>query len=74
VNDSAKATLDANHLQRLAQDASLEAAESLTVDYSGLLPRFVERIVLAGGVRDSVLMLDASLHLKTKSWLVARSE
>src|SRR6478609_1575734 len=32
MNDSAKAALDANHLQRLAQDASLEAAESFTVD------------------------------------------
>lgn len=34
-----------------------------------LLPRFVEPIVRAVGARDGDLALDASLNLKTKSWL-----
>ncbi|WP_087872497.1 hypothetical protein [Arthrobacter globiformis] len=49
--------------------ASPEAAESFAADYMALLPRFVEPIVRAVGARDGDLALDASLNLKTKSWL-----
>jgi HPt (histidine-containing phosphotransfer) domain-containing protein len=65
-----KLTLDEQHLQKLAQDASPETAESFIADYVDLLPRLVERIVRAVGGRDRNLALDASLNLKTKSWLV----
>ena len=68
--DERAKTLAAQHLQKLADEASPEAAESFTTDYATLLPRFVERIVSTVGVRDNDLVLDASLGLKTKSWLV----
>ena len=66
----AKPTLDLQHLQKLVSQASLEAAQSFAADYMAFLPRFVEPIVRAVGARDGDLALDASLHLKTKSWLV----
>lgn len=65
-----KLTLDEQHLQKLAEDASVEAAEAFIADYVALLPRVVERIVHTVGSRDRNLALDASLNLKTKSWLV----
>jgi HPt (histidine-containing phosphotransfer) domain-containing protein len=70
LGEEVKPTLDAQHLQKLVGQASLEAAESFTADYMALLPRFVERIVRTVGARDRDLALDASLNLKTKSWLV----
>lgn len=68
--DERARTLDAEHLRKLADEASPEAAESFTADYITLLPRFVERIVRTVGARDNGLVLDASRSLKTKSWLV----
>jgi hypothetical protein len=70
LDEVVKPTLDVQHLQKLVGQASLEAAESYTADYMALLPRFVERIVCTVGARDRDLALDASLNLKTKSWLV----
>ncbi|MFE4541108.1 hypothetical protein [Arthrobacter sp. NPDC056727] len=58
------------HLQKLVEEASLEAAESLAADFMARLPRFVERIVHTVGAQDGDLALDASLNLKSKSWLV----
>jgi hypothetical protein len=58
------------HLQKLMEEASLHAAESFAADYANLVPRFVEQIVRAIETRDRDLTLNASLNLKTKSWLV----
>jgi HPt (histidine-containing phosphotransfer) domain-containing protein len=69
LNDRAK-TLDAQHLQKLADETCLEAAESITAEYVTLVPRFVERIVRTVGAQDPDLVLDASRSLKAKSWLV----
>ncbi|RAM36362.1 hypothetical protein [Arthrobacter globiformis] len=63
-------TLDAQHLRKLADEASPEAAESFSADYVTLLPRFVERIVGTVAALDRDLVLDAARSLKTKSWLV----
>jgi hypothetical protein len=65
-----KLTLDVQHLRNLVGQASLEAAESSTADYMALLPRFVEQVRCTVAARDMGLALDASLKLKTKSWLV----
>jgi hypothetical protein len=65
-----KPTLDQRHLQKLAEDVSVEAAEAYIADYVALLPRAVERILRTVGSRDRNLALDASLNLKSKSWLV----
>jgi HPt (histidine-containing phosphotransfer) domain-containing protein len=70
VGQGAKPTLDVQHLQKLAEEASLEGAESFAADYMAHLPRFVERIQRNVGAHDMDLALDASLTLKTKSWLV----
>lgn len=70
MDNRARPTLDIQHLQILAGQASLEAAESFTADYRSLLPRYVEQIRSAVGTRNRDLALDASLRLKTKSWLV----
>jgi kynureninase len=70
LGEGAKPTLDAQHLQKLAEEVSREAAESFAADYTALLPRFVEQIVRTVGARDKDLALNASLNLKTKSWLV----
>jgi hypothetical protein len=64
-----KLTLDAQHLQKLSEEASLEVAESFAEDYTALLPRRVERIVRTVSVRDRDMAMDASLSLKTTSWL-----
>jgi hypothetical protein len=69
-DEEVKPTLDVQHLQKFVGQASLEAAESFIADYMALLPRFVEQIVCTVGARDRDLALDASLNLKTKSWLV----
>ncbi|WP_395403893.1 hypothetical protein ACHMXB_06760 [Arthrobacter sp. UC242_113] len=68
--DERARTLDAQHLRKLADEASPETAESFSADYVTLLPRFVERIVGTVAARDRDLVLDAALSLKTKSWLV----
>lgn len=68
--EGVKLTLDVQHLEKLVGQASLEAAESFTAAYLALLPRFVEQIVCTVGARDRDLALDASLNLKSKSWLV----
>lgn len=69
LNERAK-TLDAQHLQKLADEESSEAAKAFTAEYLTLLPRFVERIVRTVGAQDDDLVLDASRSLKTKSWLI----
>jgi hypothetical protein len=69
-DEGVQLTLDAQHLQKFVEQASLEVAELFTADYMDLLPRVVERIVHTVGARDRSLVLDASLTLKTKSWLV----
>lgn len=70
LGEGVKLTLEVQHLQKLVGQASLEAAESFTADYMALLPGFVEQIVCTVGARDRDLALNASLNLKTKSWLV----
>jgi HPt (histidine-containing phosphotransfer) domain-containing protein len=70
LDSGVRPTLDEQHLQKLAEDASPEAAESFIADFVDLLPRLVERIVRPVRVRDRHLALDASLNLKTKSWLI----
>ncbi|MFP3462972.1 hypothetical protein R5O87_19235 [Arthrobacter globiformis] len=67
--DERARTLDAQHLQKLADEASPEAADSYTAEYLTLLPRYVKRIVRTVGAQDNDLVLDASRSLKTKSWL-----
>jgi hypothetical protein len=64
-----KPTLDDQHLQRLSEEASVEAAEEFATDYVVLLPRRVERIVRNVSVRDRDMAMDASLSLKSTSWL-----
>ena len=66
----AKLTLDVQHLQKLVDVASREAVESTIADYLILVPMFVEGIAGAVTARDAAQVLDASLRLKTKSWLV----
>jgi HPt (histidine-containing phosphotransfer) domain-containing protein len=68
--DERARTLDARQLQKLADEASPEAAESFATEYAALLPRFVERIVRTVNAEDNDLVLDAARSLKTKSWLV----
>jgi HPt (histidine-containing phosphotransfer) domain-containing protein len=58
------------HLQKLVDEASLEAAESTIADYILLVPMFVEGIAGAVAARDAAQALDVSLRLKTKSWLI----
>lgn len=70
LDEGGKLTLDARHLRNLIVQASPEAAESLAADYGAFLPRIVERIVRTVSARDGEQALDASLGLKTKSWLV----
>lgn len=70
IGEGAKPTLDAQHLQKLVKDASLETAESFAAEYMAFLPRLVERIACAVGGQDGELALKASLHVKAKSWLV----
>ncbi|MET3932219.1 hypothetical protein [Arthrobacter sp. OAP107] len=70
LDEGVKLTLEVQHLRKLVDQASLEAAESFATDYVAGLPRFVERVVRTITVRDKDLALDASLSLKTKSWLV----
>lgn len=70
LDAGAKPTLDAQHLQRLAEQASLEAAESFAADYMALVPRIAEQIVCTVSAREKDLALSASLVLKTKSWLI----
>jgi hypothetical protein len=67
--EKARPTLDDRHLQRLSEEASVEAAESFAREYAVLLPRRVERISRTVGVRDRDMAMDASLSLKTTSWL-----
>lgn len=70
VGVGAKPTLDMQHLQKLAEEASLDAAVSLAADFTDRLPQFVERIVRTVGARERDPALDASLNMKSKSWLV----
>lgn len=62
--------LDAQHLEKLAEESSWEVAESFAREYTALLPRRVDRIVRTVTVRDRDIAMDASLGLKTTSWLV----
>ncbi|MBT2548951.1 hypothetical protein [Arthrobacter sp. ISL-65] len=64
-----KPTLDAQHLQQLSEEASPVIAESFAKDYAALLPRRVGRVVHAVNLRDRDMAVDASLSLKTTSWL-----
>lgn len=64
-----KPTLDAQHLEKLAEESSWEVAESFAREYTTLLPRRVDRIVRTVTVRDRDIAMDASLSLKTTSWL-----
>ena len=64
-----KPALDAQHLEKLAEESSWEVAESFAAEYTALLPRRVDRIVRTVTVRDRNTAMDASLSLKTTSWL-----
>jgi hypothetical protein len=64
-----KPALDAQHLEKLAEESSWEVAESFAMEYTALLPRRVDRIVRIVTVRDRNTAMDASLSLKTTSWL-----
>jgi hypothetical protein len=64
-----KPALDAQHLEKLAEESSWEVAESFAMEYTALLPRRVDRIVRTVTVRDRNTAMDASLSLKTTSWL-----
>lgn len=64
-----KPVLDAQHLEKLAEESSWEVAESFVAEYTALLPRRVDRIVRTVTVRDRDIAMDASLSLKTTSWL-----
>ena len=64
-----KPALDAQHLEKLAEESSWEVAESFVAEYTALLPRRVDRIVRTVTVRDRDIAMDASLSLKTTSWL-----
>jgi HPt (histidine-containing phosphotransfer) domain-containing protein len=64
-----KPTLDAQHLEKLAEESSWEVAESFATEYTALLPRRVDRIVRTVTVRDRDTAMNASLSLKTTSWL-----
>jgi len=68
-NERPKPALEAQHLQQLSEEASVEVAESFAADYADLLPRRVERVVCTVSVRDRDIAMDASLSLKTTSWL-----
>ena len=70
LGEGAKPTLDAQHLQKLVKDASLGTAKSFAAEYMAILPRLVEGIARAVGGQDGELALEASLHVKAKSWLV----
>lgn len=61
--------LDAQHLEKLAEESSCEVAESFVTEYTALLPRRVDRIVRTVTVQDRDVAMDASLSLKTTSWL-----
>lgn len=61
--------LDAQHLQRLSEQSSVQIAESFATDYAVLLPRRVEQIARAVSVRDLDMAVNATLSLKTTSWL-----
>lgn len=69
LTERPKVTLDSQHLQQLAEDASVEVAESFATDYAAALPRRVDRIVDAVSVRDRDMAMHASLNLKATSWL-----
>jgi hypothetical protein len=64
-----KPALDAQHLEKLAEESSWEVAESFVADYTALLPQRVDRIVRTVTVRDQDIAMDASMSLKTTSWL-----
>lgn len=64
-----KPALDAQHLEKLAEESSWEVAESFITEYTALLPRRVDRIVRTVTVRDRNIAMDALLSLKTTSWL-----
>ena len=68
-NESPKPALEAEHLQQLSKEASVEVAESFAADYADHLPRRVERVLRTVSVRDRDFAMDASLSLKTTSWL-----
>lgn len=67
--EHSKPALDAQHLEKLAEESSWEVAESFAREYAALLPRRVDRIVRTVTVRDRDLAMDASMSLKTTSWL-----
>ena len=64
-----KPALDAQHLEKLAEESSWEVAESFITEYTALLPRRVDRIVRTVTVRDRNIAMDTLLSLKTTSWL-----
>ncbi|MBT2549727.1 hypothetical protein [Arthrobacter sp. ISL-65] len=69
LTERPKPTLEAQHLQILSEEASPDIAETFAADYATLLPRRVQRIVHAVNLRDRDMARDASLSLKTASWL-----
>lgn len=69
LSEKPKPTLEAQHLQQLSEEASLEVAESFASDYTALLPQRVQWIVRTVSVLDRGMAMDASLTLKSTSWL-----
>jgi hypothetical protein len=68
-NESPKPALEAEHLQQLSKEASVEVAESFAADYADHLPQRVEQVLRTVSVRDRDFAMYASLSLKTTSWL-----
>lgn len=62
-------TLDVQHLQKLAEEASPEAADIFAGNYADLLPERVERIIRTVSFRNRETAIDALLSLKSASWL-----
>jgi hypothetical protein len=59
--------LDPLSLRNLAEETSIQVAETFAANYAGLLPQRVERIVRSVGIGDRAMAMDASLSLRTSS-------